>query len=501
MIFASVSAAQDTLTISREEYEGLLRLKQDWVRLKEELSRLKRMIFGKKNERFIPADSSQTCLDFGETVAEAEPEAKKQTISYTREQRPGKKQPVRLVLPAHLPREEEVLEPEDKGAGATKIGETVTEILEYTPGKIYVKRYVRPKYVQPAVAGGNDQQVVVASLPALPIPSGNAGPGLLAHLLVSKFVDHLPFYRQVQMLQRAGIKLPESTISGWFKAVCKLLEPLYEEIRRQVLEGEYIKADETPIPVKSSNKRGATHTGYHWVYQSPEKGLVVFDYQRSRSGQGPKGFLEAYQGALQTDGYAGYEQFAHRAGITMLGCMAHARRYFDQAVENDQERAEYALVELQKLYAIERAGKEEQLSVEQLTALRQQQAVPILQALHQWMQQQKDKVAPKSSIGKALAYSLKLWDRLSQYTQNGAWHIDNNRVENSIRPVALGRKNYLFAGSHDGAQWAAMMYSFLGSCKLNGVEPFQWFKTTLEKISETKVNQMDTLLPNFQQNS
>ena len=483
----------DTVQISRKEYEGLLLLK-------EELAQLKRLIFGKKNERFIPSDDSQASL-FEQGAAEVEPVCEQQTITYTKEKKPNKKQPVRLALPAHLPREEEVIEPEEKQEDATKIGESVTEILEYKPGKLYVKQYVRPKYVQPVVEEGKSatKEVIIAPLPSLPIPSGNAGPGLLAHLMISKFVDHLPYYRQVQMFKREGVKLSESTISGWFKAVCKLLEPLYEEIKKQVLASGYINADETTIPVQSSNKPGATHTGYHWFYYCPTARLVVVDYQKSRSGQGPHGFLEGFKGVLQTDGYVGYEQFAARKDITLLACMAHARRYFEKALENDQQRAAHALSEIQKLYAIEREASEGEMDTDQITKLRKAQAQPILDNLHVWIKEQIGQVAPKSSIGTALAYSLKLWGRLSRYTDNGAWYIDNNLVENSIRPVALGRKNYLFAGSHDAASWAAMMYSLLGSCKLNGVEPYQWLKSTLENIPETKLSELKSLLPNFQQ--
>ena len=499
----SLEEAVSTISNLQEEAEKLneeaKKLQQENTYLKEELTQLKRLMFGKKNERFIPSDNSQASLF--EQAVEVTPESEQQTITYTKDKQSGKKQPVRLALPAHLTREEQVIEPEDKQEDVIKIGESVTEILEYTPGKVYVKRYVRPKYVQSHPDPAKDQQVVVAPLPSFPIPSGNAGPGLLAHLMISKYVDHLPFYRQVQMFKREGVKLPESTISGWFKAVCKLLEPLYHEIHKQVLASGYINADETPIPVQSSNKPEATHTGYHWFYHSPEVKLVVIDYQKSRSAQGPHDFLEKYKGVLQTDGYAGYEQFAQKEGIILLGCMAHARRYFEKALDNDRERAQHALSEIQKLYAIERLAREEDLTSDQLTELRHKEALPTLQELKQWMEGQYGQVAPKSSIGKALAYSLKLWSRLIRYTENGAWYIDNNLVENSIRPVALGRKNYLFAGSHDAAQWAAMMYSFLGSCKLNGAEPFQWLKSTLEIIQDIKVNQMHTLLPNFQQNS
>ena len=485
----SIQEAVNKISTLEEESK---QLQQENTFLKEELAQLKKLFFGKKNERFIPSDAAQMSLF--DQLQEQEAEGEKETINYTRKKK-CKKQPMRLALPAHLPREEEVLEPEDKHEDAVKLGDAITEVLEYTPGKVFVKRYVRPKYVQ-STADEDVREVIVAPLPALPIPNGNVGAGLLTHLLISKYVDHLPFYRQVQLFKREGVKLAESTISGWFKAACKLLEPLYDELRKEVLASGYLMADETPIPVQSSNKPGATHTGYLWVYRSPEKDMVLFDYQPTRSAQGPEAMLEGFQGALQTDGYAAYDRFDKKEGITLLGCMAHVRRKFDQARENDPERAEYALAEIQKLYAIERQCKEGSLSGEQIKTARQEQATPILQALKKWMEQEYPHVAPKSSIGKALAYALKLWPRIVRYTDNGAWSIDNNLVENSIRPVALGRKNYLFAGSHDAAQWAAMLYSFFATCKAQEIEPRQWLKNTLEKIPEAKINNLKKLLPN-----
>ena len=394
---------------------------------------------------------------------------------------------------------EQILEPEDLPEGAIKIGEAITEILEYRPGIMYVRKIIRPKYKLTDDSNGLKTQIKVASLPSLPIPSGNSGASLLAHLLISKYIDHLPYYRQVQMFKREGIKLSESTISGWFKAVCKLLEPLYEELKSQVLASHYLMGDETTIPVQSSNKPGATHTGYMWVYRSPVNEQVLFDYQKNRNGQAPQTMLSGYKGALQTDGYGAYDQFEEDPNITLIGCMAHARRYFEKALDNDKARAEHALNAIQQLYAIERQADQDKLTVDQRTLLRQKQALPILGQLHNWMLEQYRQVAPKSSIGKAISYSMKLWSRLIRYTDNGLWRIDNNLVENSIRPVALGRKNYLFAGSHEAAQRAAMMYTFFGTCKLNDIEPRAWLIEVLSKIPDTKISQLSQLLPNDKQ--
>lgn len=467
--------------------EEILLLRQENTFLKEELAQLKRLIFGSKKERFITTDTGQTSLF--ETTDQEVSEAALEEVSYTREKTNKTGKAKRLLLPAHLLRKEEIIEPEglDK-ENSIPLGEKVTEILEYTPGKFYVRRIVRPTYKQA-------DKIITAELPTLPIPNGNAGASILAYLLVSKFVDHLPFYRQVQIFKRDGIKIAESTITGWFNHVCRLMEPLYEHMLAQLRETRYIQADETPIPVQSSHKKGATHKGYHWVYHLPEEGIVVFNYQKSRSKSAPEHMLKDFTGCLQTDGYAAYDELGRNKSIVHLGCMAHARRKFDQAKDNDQSRASHVLTQIQELYALERKADEDQLTEYQRQQLRDKKATPILSALKIWLSEQYTQVLPRSSIGKAIGYSLRQWDKLSRYTENGGWKIDNNGVENKIRPVALGRKNYLFAGSHQAAQQAAMIYSFFGTCKLNNVDPLSWLKTTLENIPDCKVNQIQDLLP------
>lgn len=473
--------------IPKKDYDTLAEnhreLQRKYAYQEQELAQLKRLIFGRKSERFTGMDPEQ--LKLWEVQQQAAQEKEKQTITYTREKQ-EKKKPVRVELPADLPRDTEEIEPANKQKGARKIGEVVTEILEYTPGKLFVKQYVRPKYVQ-------NEEILIGELPSLPIPQGNAGPSLLSQLLIAKFVDHLPFYRQVQQFKREGIKIPESTINGWFGATCRLLEPLYETLKKKVQQSHYIQADETPIPVKSSHKKGAMDKGYHWVYHSPQEKLVCFDYRNSRSREGPAVFLQEFSGTLQTDGYGAYDKFNEHPKITLLGCMAHARRKFEQALENDREGAEHAMGIIRQLYAIERAGRE--LSPQERHALRQEKSVPLLNSFLHWIEEQKTKVMPKSAMGKAVYYTYSQWHKLKRYVESGHHHIDNNLVENTIRPVALGRKNYLFAGSHQAAGWAAMLYSFLGTCKLNGVEPRQWLTNTLTDIQDTKLTDLHTLLP------
>jgi hypothetical protein len=318
---------------------------------------------------------------------------------------------------------------------------------------------------------------------------------MVSHLLVSKFVDHLPFYRQAQIFKRQNLNIAESTIGGWFNAGCNLLQPLYEALKIKLLTGWYLMADETPIAVLTRDKPGATHKGYHWVYYDPVNRLVLFDYRKTRGRDGPDELLKNYAGYLQTDGYTAYNHFQNNVNITLLACMAHARRKFEHAQENNPSLAGEALKMFQVLYDIERQAQEGNLPVEAIKELRQEKSKLVLDRLEAWMKEQIILTLPKSTIGSAIAYTLTLWPRLIRYIDDGRFHIDNNLIENSIRPVALGRKNYLFAGSHEAAQQAAVIYSLLGTCKINGIEPFSYLTKTLAVISDHPANQLHTLLP------
>lgn len=484
-------ASTENITITKAEYEDFLQQKNLVAALQHELAQLKRMIFGSKSERHIPVDPNQPTL-FELPVVET-PAPVKEQITYTRDKAQTKNKPVRQELPAHLERVIEVIEPENLPEGARKVNVKITEILEYEPGKLFVRQIVRPYYI----GSQNDEQTefIIAPLPSRALPKSNAGESLLAYIIISKFVDHLPFYRQVQMFKRQGIEMAESTVNGWFSDSMALIEPLYEVLKIQVLKTDYLMADETPIAVQTKDKPGATHKGYHWVYYNPLAKMVLFDYRKSRGREGPNEVLKDFKGYIQTDGYKGYDELKNKSDITHLACMAHARRYFEKALGNDKARSEHALALIRELYAIEREAKEKQLDADQVRELRQQRAVPVLNLFEQWLKDQIIEVLPASAIGKAMAYALRLWSSLVRYTQDGRLNIDNNLIENSIRPVALGRKNYLFAGSHDGAERAAMIYSFLASCKLNGINPQDWLKDTLTKLSDYPANRLHELLP------
>ena len=449
------------------------------IQLQQQLSQLQKMIFGSKQERFIPTDTNtkQLSLDIQAEEVAACSITSAQKISYTRTNTVVEPKPLvhpgRMKLPESLRREEIIIEPAEATEGCKKMGEEITEVLEYNPGELFVKKYIRPRYAKPA------------------------GEGLLAQIIIDKYIDHLPLYRQMQRFERNGLKLPYSTLTDWVSSTCKLIEPLFEALKKQVLQSGYLHADETPIKVLDKDKQGETHRGYYWVYHNSIDRIVFFDYQEGRGREGPAGILENFKGYLQTDGYAVYDAFDKQEHITLIHCMAHARRMFNEALSNDESHAAYAMHQIQKLYAIERDCKEQNLCCEEIKAVRQQQAVPILTELGKWMQQQYMHVTPKSPIGKALAYSIERWNKLSLYTEDGMLKIDNNPVENSIRPIAIGRKNYLFAGSHEAARRSGMLYSLLGTCKLHNLEPYTWLKNTLQKIAEHPVNKVHELLPQY----
>jgi len=479
----------ETVTISKAEYEGL---KSQVAYLSHQLSELKRLIFGAKSERFIAEHPNQATLF--DLLAETQQQTPTEEITYTRSKpQTEKKQPLRLELPSHLERRVEVIEPENIPGDAKKIGEAVTEILEYEPASAYVRRIVRPKYIVEQT--DEETRIEIAPLPTLPIPKGNAGASMIAHLLVSKFVDHLPFYRQVQIFKRQNLEIAESTINGWFNAGCDLLQPLYDALKTKILSGWYLMADETPIAVLTQDKPGATHKGYHWVYYDPVNKLVLFDYRKSRGREGPDEMLKEFAGYLQTDGYNAYDHFANRPQITLLACMAHARRKFEHAQENNPTLAGHALKMFQSLYDIEREIQERNMEPDAIRTLRQERSRPVLNEIEVWLREQIIVIPPKSAIGMAMAYTLNLWPRLIRFIDDGRFHIDNNLIENSIRPVALGRKNYLFAGSHEAAQQAAVIYSILATCKLQKVEPFTYLSKILSIIPDFPANQLHTILP------
>lgn len=471
-----------------------------------ELNKIRRQLFGPSadNRSAKAGDPNQIILfDLGaspEDLQAIEAQTKQEVDRAEKLAKPAPKKReknTRMALPADLPRQEVVIHPAEDLTDYVQIGQEVTEILEITPPAFWVKRIIRTQWALKAPQS-EAKGILLAAIPSRTVAKGLFGESLLAYLVIGKFQDHLPLHRQINIFQRQGIRLAASTVSDNIAFVCGQLEPLYHSLRREVLANRYLQADETPIRVQDPQKKGACHLGYYWAYHAPESKLVLFDYQPGRGQQGPAHLLAGFQGVLQTDGYVVYGSlFDQSKVVTLAGCMAHVRRKFDEAVGYDAHRAQYAVGEIAKLYAIEQHIRDhpdlEEVAICQLRLL---EASPILEELKSWMETEYGKVLPNSPIGKAMAYALKLWNRLTVYLYHGQIQLDNNLIENAIRPIALGRKNYLFSGSHAAAQNAAMLYSFLGSCQRNNVQPHQWLSGVLAKLNDpTYEGKFSDLLP------
>ena len=455
--------------------------------LKFELDQLKKIIFGSRSEKSTPVEVAANQLSLFEEIIEA-PEDNSSDVTHVREHmKKVSKHPGRHSLPDHLPVEEIVLEPEEDTTGLKKIGVTITETLEYIPASLFRKRYIRPKYAKP-----NGDGVIIADLPDRAIPKGLPEAGLLSHLITSKFVEHQPFYRQIEKFKRDyKIDLPSSTLNDWFAATCTLLKPLYERLKQTTFDTDYLQVDESPIKVLDKDKKGKTHQGYQWVYSNPLNRQVIFDYRKGRGMHGPKEMLLNYQGILQCDGYTVYDKIGKSEHITLAGCLAHVRRKYVEAKENDPTRASKAIGIFANIYRLEKLAKQS----DHRKTYREQHIKPLLLELKNWIDEECIKVLPKSAIGKAMRYTVNQWHKIMAIMTDGRIELDNNWIENKIRPLALGRKNYLFAGSHSGAQRIAIMYSFFATCKANDVNPFQWLKSTLEKIPTHNIRNIDELLP------
>lgn len=461
--------------------------------LHQQLDQLSRLLKSGKAERFVSDarhPAAPTLFDLPK-VEEVSGEQVQVAAHTKHKKNKHENHKGRNGFPKSLRREETILLPDDVDLSfARKIGEDTTEILAYQPAELWVKRIIRPKYQD--VATGTIHQ---AKAPARSFERSKVDVSIPAHLIMSKFMDHLPLDRQLKMFSRLGLTLSESSIYNWINTAGYFLEPLYLKHKELVLNSTYLHADETTIQVLDSDKKGATHQGYYWAYQSHVDKLVIFEYQRGRGEQGPREMLHYFKGFLQTDGYHVYESLCKGKSIVLIHCMAHARRKFYEALKNDPKRAAYALTEIQRLYAIEKHIQEKKLEEKVKLAYRKKYALPILKDFEKWMEQAIQEVLPKSPIGKALNYTLPRWERLSLYASTSLLHIDNNPVENSIRPIAIGRKNYLFAGNDKAAQRAAMFYSLLATCKLHQVNPYEWLCDVLNRLPECRMNQIEMLLP------
>jgi len=461
--------------------------------LEQQLQQLYQLINGFKSESFITEAIIDQLSLFGEDTLEVAEETPQETITYTREK---KKHQGRNALPENLPVREVIIEPEEDTTGLKKIGEEITETLEYTPASLVKRRTIRPKY-----AKAEGEGILIADLPSRPIDKAIIEACLLAHILVSKYVDHLPFYRQIQMFKRDFSWEPaQSTMSDWMASCCQLLEPLYNTLKQKILASDYIQADESPIKVQDSDKANSTHQGYQWVYHNPLQKLVLFNYRKGRGQNGPKEFLVDYNGYLQCDGYSVYDKIGADPNITLAGCLVHARRKFHEALQSDKKRAQLALELFKEMYLQERVIKEEvQNDFIKRKVLRDKKIKPLLAQIKTWIEAEQFNVLPKSPIGKAMTYFVNQYPKLEAIFEDGRIELDNNLIENAIRPMAIGRKNYLFCGSHKAAQNAAMLYSFFGSCKMQNINPREWLADTLKRIPDHSIQKLEELLPGYQE--
>ena len=462
------------------------------LKLESSIAWLKRKMWGKMSEKHIPEDPNQRLIEWeglellpGEQEAvksaEKEVEEMRQRQEKRRSEIVKKQKPVRKPLPEDLPHKNIDFYPEGYNEEEwTILGEPETsEHLVFTPGSFLVEVHRRHTAIRKS-----DSKIETAPVPFYPIAKSYATPSLLTELIIGKYADHLPFYRQIEMFKRMGVTLPAATVNDWFFEVADLMRPLYYRIREIVLASDYVQCDETTIPIVKEEKHKAVK-GYLWDVRAVMLKLLFFHYDHgSRAQKVALALFHGYKGALQTDGYGVYEAFENKAGILLLGCWVHARRYFERALNNDKERAEYGMAQIAKFYSIEQEADDQNLSYKERAELRKRVAYPIMRAFEQWLIDEAPKVMPKSPIGKAIAYTYNIFYRLTRYHLDGRYLPDNNLIENSVRPIAIGRKNYLFCGNDDAAEDAAIIYTMMGCCKEAGADFRKWTNYFLEHIHE-----------------
>src|SRR6202162_5269390 len=490
--------AQHAQILSKDEQ--LVSRDEEIERLKLLIAKLRRMQFGRKSEK-LERQIEQLELRLDEL--EASRAEKIASTSATPTAAPAVNQTAkraRQPLPAHLPRETRKVLPKqeacpDCGGKLKQLGEDVSETLEYVPDHFRVIRQVRPK-----LACACCDKIVQAEAASRPIARGMAGPGLLAHVLVSKYCDHLPLYRQSEIYAREGVELDRSTMAEWVGGCSRLLEPLVEALRRHVMNAEKLHADDTPVPVLAPGN-GKTKTGRLWTYVRDDRPwgdktppAVWFAYSPDRKGEHPQTHLSKFHGTLQADAYAGFEQIYETGRIQEAACWAHVRRkFYDLHVAHKSPVAAEAIERIAALYAIEKEIRGH--AAGQRRQVRNARARPLLDSLKQWLEETLEKLSRKSDTALAVRYALSRWEALVRYVNDGRIEIDNNAAERSLRTVALGRKNYLFAGSDAGGERAAAIYSLIGSATLNGLDPEAYLRNVLSRIADHPINHIQELLP------
>ena len=451
-------------------------------------------MFGRKSEKLFGGSPQLLLFDMPEIDPETEPETEEKVgiEAHTR------KKAGRKPLPESLPRVEvvhDIAEEEkvcDCGAAVERIGEEVSEKLDIIPAIIRVIRHIRPKYGCRSCEGVEDDgpTIKIAPVPAQIIPKGIASAGLLAHILTGKFADALPFYRQEKQFARLGVEIGRATMCNWAMKVADGCKPLLDLLSREIRSGPLINIDETTVQVLREPGRSPTTKSYMWIFRGgdPQMPSLVYRYAPTRSGNVASSFVGDYEGAVQTDGYVGYDFLDANESIVHLGCWAHARRKFMDASKAGSAKSkkngsvDVALGYIRKLYALEKGAKTRKLDADRLVALRQSEAKPLLDKFRKWLEKKSLHVVPKSLLGKAVSYTLDQWPRLVSYLEIGCATPDNNLAENAIRPFVVGRKNWLFAGTPEGAAASAAIYSLIESAKVNGLDTYKYLRYLFENL-------------------
>lgn len=487
------------LEVEKEKMQGIIDSLQNmmaWFRKK---------MFGSMSEKNLPLDPSvlePTLFDMSlseeeQSALDAEVKKMEEQNAKVIEVKSHKREVRKPVMRKDLPVEETHIYPEGINPDEyIEIGVETTDRIAIRPAVMYIDRTVRHKFVLKSslqIEEPEKRTFIIAPLPEMIIPKGMASESLLADILIDKYVYHLPFYRVIQKYKELGVLLSDSTIGDWFTAVCSRLRPLYDKLRERIMSSEYIQVDESTLPVIDNEKHRAVK-GYIWAVRDALCGDVYFHYDMgSRGGDTARKLIGGYRGTIQTDGYEVYEAYEGAPGKRMIGCWAHARRKFVEALDEDKKRASEALVYIGKLYGIEKEMQEAGLDYDAIQKRRHEESYKIIQEFENWMNSVSGSFTPKSRMWKALVYTYTLLPRLSRYVLDGRYNIDNNGVENAIRPIAVGRKNYLFCGNHDAAVRAAIVYSLFSSCKAHNVDVRLWLEDTLKRIPTEK--NIDRLLP------
>ena len=473
--------------------------------LQGQMAWLRKKLFGSMSEKRLPLSPSllePTLFDIPlpeeeQAALDAEVKKMEELNAKTIEVKSHKREVRKPVMRKDFPVEETHIYPEGINLDEyTEIGVETTDRIALRPAVMYIDRTVRHKFVLKSslqIKEPEKQTFIIAPMPEMIIAKGMASESLLADILIDKYIYHLPFYRVIQKYKEFGVLLSDSTIGDWFAAVCSKLRPLYDKLRERIMSSDYIQVDESTLPVIDNEKHRAVK-GYIWAVRDAISGDVYFHYDMgSRSGQTARKLIGGYRGTIQSDGYEVYEAYEGAPGKRLLGCWAHARRKFVEALDEDRKHASEALVYIGKLYGIEKEMQETGLKPDAIRKRRGEESYIIIQDFEKWMDSVSGRFAPKSRIGKALVYTYTLLPRLSRYVLDGRYHIDNNGVENAIRPLAIGRKNYLFCGNHDAAVRAAIVYSLFSSCKAHDIDVRIWLEDILKRIPTEK--DINLLLP------